>query len=225
MILLEDTAYIIIHGFAGDISEVSYLGDYLIEKGFNAYCILLKGHGTSKKDMSKFGYKEWIEQALNDIIEIKKSHNNICLIGFSMGGLISINIMKRVHVSKLILINTPVYFWNIYLILKNIISDMKNNKRDNIKFYIYSSSKAPLKSLINFLIILNKTKKMFSEVKAKTLILQCLDDDTVKEKSAKYINQCIACSTIKYYGMGGHQVLLSSTKDLVCEDIYNFISK
>jgi len=220
---MDITAYIIIHGFAGSLYEVSYLRDYLIERGFNAYCILLKGHGTTKKDMSKVGYKEWIEQALNDVREIKKDHDDICLIGFSMGGLISVNIMQRVNVSKLILINTPVYFWNIKLIIKNIISDLKNNKRDNIKFYIYSSSKAPFKSLINFFILLNKTKKMFCEVKAKTLILQCIDDDTVKEKSAEYINQHIASSTVKYYDKGGHQVLLNSTKDLVCEDVYNFI--
>ena len=221
---MDDTAYIIIHGFAGDLSEIEYLKCFLTKNGLIVYTILLKGHGTTKKDMNRYNYKQWVEHATYEVGEIKKYHKYICLVGFSMGGLICVNIMQTVQVMKLILINTPIYFWNLKLILKNIVSDLKNNKRDNIDFYVYSSSKAPLKSLINFLILLNKTKKIFCEVKVNTLILQCLDDDTVKEKSAKYIKDHLgANSTIKYYIQGGHQVLLSKTRDLVCEDVLKFV--
>ncbi len=223
---MDNTIYIIIHGFAGDISEIKYLNDFLIKKELKVHSILLKGHGTNKSDMKKYNYKQWIDHAICEILHIKKDYKNICLIGFSMGGLICVNIMQHIKISKLILINTPVYFWDIKLILKNVLFDIKNKKRDNINFYLHSSSKAPFKSLINFLIILNKTKKIFSNVNVNTLILQCLDDDTVKNKSAVYIYNLIKTQAeIKYYKTGGHQVLLSSTKDLVCEDIFNFILK
>ncbi len=221
---MKNTAYIIIHGFAGSVDEVIYLKEFLINNGLDAYTILLKGHGTTKKDLAKYTYKHWINHALEDILKIKKEYNNICLIGFSMGGLICTNIFNEVGASKLILINCPVYFWNIKLILKNIVSDIKNNKRDNIRFYLNSSFKAPFRSLVNFLIILKRTKKMFCKIRAKTFILQCLDDDTVQSKSAQYIRERIKNSTIKYYDKGGHQVLLSPTKDEVFCDIFNFIS-
>ncbi|MCL2772664.1 MAG: alpha/beta fold hydrolase [Oscillospiraceae bacterium] len=234
-----DKIYIIIHGFAGGLYEIEPLYDFLQSENLNVHCITLAGHGKTRKDLSGFSYKDWIESAVVQVKNIKKEYSKkgenaeLNLIGFSMGGLICANLTDYFDISKIVFVNTPVYYWKIGQIVKNIFSDIRQRSYSNINHYRQSFAKAPFKALINFLILLNKTKDKFSSVcvkRANPLILQCLDDDTVKSKSAGFIkNKIGANARIIYYKTGGHRVFYNETadkvRDKICTDIYDYLQK
>jgi carboxylesterase len=128
-------------------------------------------------------------------------------------------------VRRLITINTPIYFWNIPMIVKNCFNAIKSKNRENIKRYLCAANQAAMSSLIQFLIILHKSKPMFKNIHCDTLVLQCKDDDTVWPSSAEYIKRAIPAAEVIYYNSGGHVVLLSKTKDSVCNDVLSFIKE
>lgn len=226
---------IIIHGFAGGIYEIKPLYDFLRSKNFNIHSILLAGHGGTRRDLAGFSYNDWINSAVDNVKKILKKYYggkgeteiDINLIGFSMGGLICTHLTDYFKINKIVFVNTPVYYWNLKQIAGNIIEDIKNKDFKNLKHYVKSTVNSPVRALFSFIRILNLTKKKFSSFcvkRANPLILQCLDDDTVQNRSADFIKSEIGGSAkmIKYK-TGGHLVFLSETANQVCDDIYDYL--
>jgi len=226
----SDKIYIIIHGFAGGFYEIEPLYDFLRAKDLNVRSILLAGHGGTRRDLSSAKYADWIKSAVGQVKDISAEYAGepeINLIGFSMGGLVCANLTDFFDSKKIVFVNTPVYFWDFKQITKNIVSDVKQKKYTHIKRYVKSTFNIPVTAMLNFTKILSKTKAKFSSAcvkRANPLILQCLDDDTVKSKSAGFIKDQIGESAkLIYYETGGHLVLLSETAGQVCEDIYEYL--
>ncbi len=223
---MKDFACIVVHGFAGGLYEIEYLVNQLNCSGIDTFPVILAGHGIgqTKKELSEYTYKQWVSSARIQIEEIAEKYKNFVFIGFSMGGLVCVNLVNEFNVVGFVTINTPIYFWDVKLIAGNIISGFRTKNFERIQYYIKSSKKSSIKAMINFLKILITSKKLFSNVCCKTLILQCLDDDTVKNKSAEYISNKIGeIAVAKYYENGGHLVLLSENRNAVCQDIANFL--
>jgi carboxylesterase len=189
---------------------------------------LLAGHGGTKKELGKSNYIDWIRSANQSFEKAKSEYDSITLIGFSMGGLICTYLANQSKIDRLVLINTPVYFWNIKVILKSIFYDIKHRQFDNIRYYGKSAFGTPIRSGIQFLKILTKSKKLFQNIECPTLIIQCINDESVKPKSAAFIESKIKSNAkVKYYEGGCHQVFSKATecREIVCNDILCFINK
>lgn len=223
---MKDTAYLIIHGFGGALDEIEYLAEYLKRKGLKVHTVLLAGHGATKKELQKSDYTDWIDSVRLAVTALLKEYRHIVFLGFSMGGLISVHFSRMIETSKIVLINTPVYFWNIKIILKDVVTGIRHRQFEKLAYYKKSMLGATAKSGIDFLKILSKTKKMIEGIKKPTLIIQCRNDESVHYKSAQYIkNKIGSCADLRYYDGGCHQVFVKSAKvrDTVCNDIYGFL--
>jgi len=224
---MKENAYLIIHGFAGSTDEIEYLAGYLKARGLDVHTVLLAGHGSTKKELSKYSYTSWISSVEAAIMELKQAYSNVSLLGFSMGGLISVHFSTLPEISKIVFINTPIYFWNIKIILNDIINGIHYRKFEKISYYKKSLLGASIKSGVDFLMILSKTKRRFKEVQKQSLIVQCVNDESVHFKSAEYIKKNIGdWASLQYYNGGCHQVFSKAVelRDSVCNDIYHFLS-
>ena len=222
--------YILIHGFAGGFYEIEPLYNFLRGKKLNVHSIILAGHGATRRDLSRVTYSDWIESAVEQVKKIKKEYageTEINLVGFSMGGLICANLTDFFDVRKIVFVNTPVYYWDLKQIAKNIVSDIRQKNYVHINQYVKSTFNIPVTAMLNFTKILSRTRTKFSSVcvkRANPLILQCLDDDTVKNKSAGFIkNEIGESARVIYYESGGHLVFLSETRSQICNDIYGYL--
>ena len=54
----NNTGVLLIHGFTGTPYEMRFLGEFLRDKGCTVRGILLKGHGTTLKDMRRCSYRD-----------------------------------------------------------------------------------------------------------------------------------------------------------------------
>lgn len=214
------TGVLIIHGFAGMRSELAPLKEHLEKRGFIVSMPLLAGHESTRKELAKSNYNEWIKSAEDAAKELETKCGKLIVIGFSMGGLIGVNLCRHRNVEKIVLINTPVYYWDIVRMLKNLNSDFKTYS----KKYFTASTNKPLRALLSFQKLLNKTKPLFSGVCCPALIMQTLNDDTVNPKSADYIFQNIKSKKVlKKYNTGGHLPFETDTANHICLEIENFI--
>jgi esterase/lipase len=216
---------LIIHGFNGNPDELGYLNKYLQEKGFDTRTVLLAGHGDTKKALRKSSHTSWIGSAEAAVKELTQEYEHINLIGFSMGGLICANLASMPGIDKIVFINTPIYFWNLKIILNDVVKSVFNRNFEKIAYYKKSVLGVSVKSSVDFLRILAKSKQAFKNIQNQSLIIQCKNDESVHFKSAGYIKKKIGDNAeLKYYNGGCHQVFDDiALRDLVCGDIHTFL--
>ncbi|WP_265444605.1 alpha/beta hydrolase [Acetivibrio straminisolvens] len=216
---------LIIHGFAGNLGEIEPLNRYLSSKGFVTQCPILKGHMGSRQDLAVAKYTQWIESAENSLLELNSRCNKIIIIGFSMGGLIAVNLAAKYKTYGIVTLNTPIYHWDIKRIVKNVANDIKTKDYKHIKYYIGSATSIPFSSMINFKVLLGKTKPLLKNIRCPIFIAQGLIDDTVHHKSADYIYKNVSSKVkyVKYYENSNHIICHSIDSKDVFTDIENFI--
>ncbi len=228
-----NTKYIIIHGFGGGVHEITPLADVLRGIGKEIICPVLNGavkcisseYVKRNSIGSRISYTQWIESVEKEVIKFQESGDDIFLIGFSMGGLIALDLACKYKIKSIITINTPIYYWNIYQIILNISEDIKSGKNVHFKRYWQAKRESTIYSLRQFLKLLGRVKPKLNNVNCSVFIIQTINDDTVKKKSAKFIYDNISSETksIKYFEKGGHLVLLDPMAENVIEYTINLI--
>ena len=216
---MDDTGILILHGFAGDTEDVRLLADYMEQRGYAVECPLLAGHGKSKGELRMSTYRDWIASAEQAYLRLSKRCRRIIAVGFSMGGLLAVNLWNY-GFSGIVTVNTPVYYWNFKQITANLTKDFGGYA----KKYCRASGGSSLISFIEFQKLLTRTKPMFGNLTSRALIIQAMDDDTVHYKSADYIyHRVCAEKTICRLPHGGHMVFHSASGRKVCEEVENFV--
>ncbi len=220
------TGCLVVHGFGGGYYEIESIVQCIEKCGFTVRCASLAGHTGNKRDLRNVGYAQWINSAETELKKLMDECESVHIVGFSMGGLIGINLAIKYSVASLTTINTPVYYWDMGLIIKNIATDIKRGEYLNIKRYVKSSGKFPITALLNFKVLLRKTKRMIPFVKTPFLVIQALDDDTVRKTSSNYIYENISSGikSLEYVEGGGHQVLQSEYRHEVGRLVGGFLS-
>lgn len=218
---------LLVHGFGGQVGEVKFLADYLSDLGYDVVCPSLSGHSGNKKDLVGIKYIDWIKSAEIELLKLRERNPKVIIAGFSMGGLIAINLCEKYSIDGLVTLNTPIYYWDLRNIFKNIAGDFKARKFTNIKRYMSSGSKYPFSAMLNFRRLLNITKPLLGNVKCPILICQAIDDDTVKSISAQYIYAYTKSEhkDVRYYNNAGHGILQSPVAQEVSEDVEKFLRK
>lgn len=217
---------LIIHGFGGGLHEIETIAEYLSHKDYIVACPRLKGHTGNRKDMRRAKYNDWLDSAEIELLKLKQKADSIVIIGFSMGGLIAVNLACKYDIKAIVTINTPIFYWNLNRVFLNLASDIKNKKADNFQRYMNAKRNSPAKSMVNFLKLLNITKSKLTKVTCPFLIIQAKDDDTVKVKSVYYIYNNINSKIkyIKFYENGGHLILKSNIANKVSKDVEIFLN-
>ena len=217
-------ACLLIHGFTGGVFEVEYLKEYLSERGLPSYAISLKGHTGKRQDLRESTYMDWISSARDQSLEISKNYENVVLVGFSMGGLITLKIMDELATSKIVFVNCPIYLYDLKNLSSHIVRDVTKKNYSNLTRYKNASQIVSTKAIMNFLKILMLTKNEFSKIAIESLIIQCKDDEVVNSRSAEYIRKKIKDNVnIHYMETGGHRVFVGEEKNIACEKVYDFL--
>lgn len=202
---------LIIHGFAGDVYEVLPLAKALQAAGYAVECPTLEGHGLGRRHLARSTRHQWIFSAEEAYKRLTMRAERIVLIGFSMGGLLAIQLAARYPAELLVMINTPYFYWDIGQALRNLRRDF----RPHASRYLSSLMRIPLTSMLQFRRLLAESKRMLPTVNCPCVILQAKQDDTVRASSAEYLKKRLgsaACS-LHYFPASGHKLLLDVEAD------------
>lgn len=186
----------------------------------------MKGHMGTRRDLANAKYTEWIASAEANLSELHSHCERVIVIGFSMGGLIAVNIAAKHKIDGIITLNSPIYHWDLKRIGKNIVRDLKTTNYKNIKYYIRSMIGIPFSALINFKRLLKKTKPLLKHIRCPIFIAQGLLDDTVHHKSAAYIDKHVSSKAkyLNYYNNTDHFICYGAEFKEVIHDIESFIN-
>lgn len=218
---------LVLHGFGGGTYEVAPLGAHLAEAGYEVVMPTLAGHGSTSQAMRNATYRDWIGSAESELKKFEGSGKEVFVIGFSMGGLLAFHLACNHPIQAIVTINTPIYYWNLRQVFRNLDEDRLKRSLVNTRRYLAAKKSSPLPSMFQFLRLLHQAKNKLPEVSCPLLVIQAEDDDTVRRRSVDYIRSHVASKdvTTKFFKEGGHVILLSPHAPEVISLVTGFLER
>ena len=246
-----EPAALLVHGFPGTPAEMRPLGEILNRAGWTAQGILLPGFGPEIATLMKRNYEEWIEAIDKALSELKQEHFPVIIVGYSMGGALSIIESSRRSPDGLILL-AP--FWWSQSILQSIIgfiirpflpryfqpfrkADFSDPKiRDGIKKFMPQANLddsttqdeiRQIKVTISmFAQLRNMSKSVYKNaksVKIPLLVIQGMQDKVVVPQLTRRLLRRFPNSKFKYFEVDAEHDL-TVTSNPAWTDIENAVS-
>ncbi|MCD4666717.1 alpha/beta fold hydrolase, partial [archaeon] len=101
-------AVLVIHGFTSNCLSMKEMSEGFLEKNYTVYCPLLKGHGTSIRDLQNRNWEEWTRDVDKSYQNLTSNHEKVYVAGYSMGGVLTLYLAQKYDVDKIIVINAPI---------------------------------------------------------------------------------------------------------------------
>ena len=101
-------ACLLVHGFGGTGNNFNELPEALAEAGYYVRVPRLPGHGTTPDDMAERTEAELLDAVRVELDALRESHQQVYLVGFSMGGTLATIVASEKDVDGLVLI-APYY--------------------------------------------------------------------------------------------------------------------
>ena len=218
-------AILLLHGFGGTPDELTHLRDRITTEGFTVRDPLLPGHGEGRAGLHRSRATVWLDGAREALTTLAEESDRIWVIGFSMGGLLAAHLAEHDAVERLVLINTPVYYWNARVILADVGHALRRRKWERMRYYRRAVGRVSARACVDFLRLLQRGKRQFAVVECPTLILQCRRDEVVRPCSAAYIHVRIPGSQLRYFVGGRHQFAeeANEQRDAMCDAVMEFL--
>jgi len=108
------TGILLVHGFRSSPAEMKPIAGKLLAEGYPVYAVRITGHGTSAADLRERSWQEWLESVRRGYKILSFHADNICMLGFSTGGVLGL-IQAATRPDNLlatIVINPPLKFRN-----------------------------------------------------------------------------------------------------------------
>lgn len=99
-----ETAVLCLHGYTGRPGDFRYLADRLASAGIAVSVPRLPGAGTDLEDLSTTSRRDWKRRAYDSWLDLRSRYSHISIIGYSMGGLLAMDLAVKVDTEKLILL-------------------------------------------------------------------------------------------------------------------------
>ena len=107
--MVNDTACLLLHGFAGTPFDLEACVPVLENLGCTVDLPTLPGHGSSVEEFRKTFFTDWMSYAEERYLLLSRSYKHVIPIGFSMGGSLALFLAIRHSPAGLVSISAPVY--------------------------------------------------------------------------------------------------------------------
>lgn len=234
-----EIACLLVHGFTSSPREMRPLGEALAAQGYTVLGIRLFAHGTRYQDMPRARWQDWIANIEDGWYLLNGGNRPLILIGFSLGGALSLYFSTLFPVKAIIAIAAPYYipydprakFLKLFSIIYPYIPVhgkgvwFNQKERANHIRYPNDATRA-LYEIRNFLQVLQSTA---AQITAPTLLVYSKNDPTIRvqdhhiEGIYNGINSQI--KETLWVENSGHIIPLDAERDHVFQACLNFIQR
>jgi carboxylesterase len=232
-----DRACLLVHGIAGSPAQMRALGEKLAAAGFKARGLLLPGHGARPEDMRGIVWQDWYERVHEEYRALKENHEEVSLIGFSIGAAISAHYAAHNEVDRLALLNAPLFPLNgryptgLMLRVYSVFFDKVKGKAEKLigadgEPFSYVYEWVPTTTLHTMLELVGIVKAGVSKIRAPILAIQASGDKVSGGRSGPYVYDGVASEEkrLVMLDQSEHSIMVGVDRETVCEEIIGFLN-
>jgi len=229
-----NTGILFLHGFTGSTYEGRELGFHFAQKGYGVWVPLLPGHGTRAEDLEKVSYSDWINASEQYYLKMKENYRKVIVCGQSMGGALALHLAAHHPIQGVISLAGAIIMkdWRLKLLplAKRVIRYQYKSKGPDIRSREAKSKSAsypkyPIKSLVQFLKLLEIVRPELPRVKSPCLLIHSRRDHTITFDNLDYIARHVSSSIVRTLVLENsyHVISVDEEKQLIFEAIENFL--
>lgn len=223
-------AVLLLHGFTGNSSDVRQLGRFLQKKGYTSYAPQYEGHAAPPEEILKSSPFVWFKDALDgyDFL-VDKGYDEIVVAGLSLGGCYALKLSLNRDVKGIVTMCSPMYIKTEGAMFKGVLEYARNFKKyegkDEATIQKEMDNFKPTDTLKELQGQIQDVREHIDEVMDPLLVIQAEQDQMINTDSANIIyNESESDDKdIKWYANSGHVITIDKEKELVFEDVYNFL--
>jgi len=227
-------AFLLVHGFCASADELATLGNYLSNEGYASFAVQLAGHGTTPEDLKTTSWQDWY-QSTKAGFDVVRSWNPkyIFVVGFSMGGLLSILLASEESgIDGLVLIapalKIPGFLPKLVPLLKYIVKYREIDVETAQLVYDVKRTKynkEPISAYHEFFKLQKIAKERMIKVKLPTAILQGDEDKTIDPTSGQLAYRSITSKKKEIHIIEGaeHVISCHPTREVAFPLITEFV--
>jgi carboxylesterase len=227
-------AVLLLHGFTGNTADVRMLGRFLENKGYTCHAPLYKGHGVPPEQLVESGPEDWWKDVVDGYQLLKSNgHDEIAVAGLSLGGVFSLKLGYTVPIKGIVPMCAPMYIKSEEVMYKGILDYAREYKQregkseEQIEKEMDEYQKAPMKTLKALQGLISDVRNNVDMIYAPTFVVQARHDQMINTNSANIIYDEVESPTkaIKWYEESSHVITLDKERDVLHEDVYQFLEK
>ncbi|MBY0123816.1 carboxylesterase [Bacillus sp. S/N-304-OC-R1] len=227
-------AVLLLHGFTGTTADVRMLGRFLEGKGYTCHAPLYKGHGVPPEELVHTGPDDWWKNVVDGYEFLKnKGHQEIAVCGLSLGGVFSLKLGYTVPIKGIVTMCSPMYIKSEEVMYEGILQYAREYKRlegksdETIQQEMAEFQKTPMKTLKALQNLITDVRNHVDTVYSPAFVVQARHDHMINTDSANIIYNAVETDLkqIKWYEESGHVITFDKEKEMLHEDIYQFLEQ
>ena len=225
------TGILLCHGFLGTPQSVKELGEAIAAHGYTVSCPRLPGHGTHFKDLEQFVCGDWFAQIEEAYNELKQTCSSVIVIGQSMGGTLSLDLVSRhPDIQGIILIN-PAIDIPAFETYRNqpstayVTEGRPDIKKEDALEITYEQT--PVKAYHQLLHYMNAVDAKLADVRCPVVCFQSLEDHVVPPGNTDYILSKVQSENKRRYELHNsyHIASMDHELDFIVEKAIQFVEE
>ena len=225
--------------------ELTYLCDELGSSGYSVFAPVLSGHGVDVPTLAETRAADWLSSAEAALhrLTARNHHRRVTVVGFSMGGLLALQLAKRFPacVQAIALINVPIWLKpseraGIYglaalsRLLGHPESLVKKNGPDladpQAKATLRTLPAMPILALASMLNLMRQSRAVLPKIHCPAFVANAVNDRTVPFSDGAWLAKNLASKTkdVHHLENGSHIAGLDHDKEHLGSALLAFVS-
>jgi len=230
----RDIGVLLLHGFTSSLDTVRGLVPSLEKEGLRWRMPVLRGHGTTYRDMRGVGHREWLADAERALIDLWNEVDRIVVVGLSMGGLVALELGMK-HPDKIagvVTVAACLKFRNPLAkatpVIARLVRYWPSPESFNDPELARRSTNYPrfaTDAFASLIAYAREIARRLPELHVPIRIIQTKADQIVDPESANIIYEKVSSTTreIVWFRRSGHEMMMDMEADRVFEEIMAFV--
>ncbi|MED0961675.1 MULTISPECIES: alpha/beta hydrolase [Bacillus] len=229
-----DRAVLLLHGFTGNSADVRMLGRFLEKKGYTCHAPIYKGHGVPPEQLVHTGPEDWWKDVMNAYQHLKdQGYEKIAAVGLSLGGVFSLKLAYTLPILGVVPMCAPMYIKSEEIMYQGILAYAREYKKreqkspEQIEQEMFEFKQTPMNTLKALQELIRDVRNNVDMIYAPTFVVQARHDEMINTDSANIIYNGVESTLkdIKWYEDSTHVITLDKERDVLHEDVYNFLEQ
>ncbi|RJP73909.1 MAG: alpha/beta fold hydrolase [Candidatus Abyssobacteria bacterium SURF_17] len=234
-----DVGCLLVHGFGDTAALMEPMRVHLNTQGVITKAITLPGHGTSLKDFANISNQKLLGMVEMEYARLKENNDAAVIVGFSMGGLLALQLATMRGVDGVVTICAPAFpkggvAGERTLKLAAKLGSVLGANIPKLGFtsladktlseYLVGYKSYPSQSVLRLVEMMEATRAIFKRVTAPILIVQSRRDDVIWKDSGKHIFDSVSSTEKRLVHLENsrHKAPLDRDRHILFDEVGRF---